>query len=146
VVLTTAVFAVILSAPAGAILVNSLGTKLLTYDGAPGDEGAEDAEAAPEGSNKVAPAKPEVSANEQRKQLTETCEDAEGNSELEAEATGKVSIQKSHDYEKQPAPNSMPTRKFLTQMSTKFNKKPADVAQYVTILKDNWVLTVGGIR
>jgi len=33
VVLTTAVFAVILSAPAGAILVNSLGKKLLTYDG-----------------------------------------------------------------------------------------------------------------
>ena len=33
VVLTTAVFAVILSAPAGAILVNSLGKQLLTYDG-----------------------------------------------------------------------------------------------------------------
>lgn len=33
VILTTAVFAVILSAPAGAILVNSLGKKLLTYDG-----------------------------------------------------------------------------------------------------------------
>lgn len=33
VVLTTAVFAVLLSAPAGAILVNSLGKQLLTYDG-----------------------------------------------------------------------------------------------------------------
>ena len=38
VVLTTAVFAVILSAPAGAILVNSLGKKLLTYDGDDSDE------------------------------------------------------------------------------------------------------------
>ena len=38
VVLTTAVFAVIISAPAGAILVNSLGKKLLTYDG-PNDDG-----------------------------------------------------------------------------------------------------------
>ena len=37
VVLTTAVFTVILSAPAGAILVNSLGKKLLTYDGDPND-------------------------------------------------------------------------------------------------------------
>lgn len=35
--LTTAVFAVILSAPAGAILVNSLGKQLLTYDGDPKD-------------------------------------------------------------------------------------------------------------
>jgi len=35
--LTTAVFAVLLSAPAGAILVNSLGTTLLTYDGDPND-------------------------------------------------------------------------------------------------------------
>ena len=33
VVLTTAVFAVLLSAPTGAILVNSLGKTLLTYDG-----------------------------------------------------------------------------------------------------------------
>jgi len=33
VVLTTAVFAVILTAPAGAILVNSMGKTLLTYDG-----------------------------------------------------------------------------------------------------------------
>lgn len=32
-ILTTAVFAVILSAPAGAILINSFGKKLLTYDG-----------------------------------------------------------------------------------------------------------------
>ena len=37
VVLTTAVFAVILSAPAGAILVNSLGKQLLSYDGDPKD-------------------------------------------------------------------------------------------------------------
>ena len=41
VVLTTAVFAVIISAPAGAILVNSLGKKLLTYDG-PNDDGVVD--------------------------------------------------------------------------------------------------------
>lgn len=33
VVLTTAVFAVILTAPAGAILVNSLGKQMLTFDG-----------------------------------------------------------------------------------------------------------------
>ena len=33
VILTTAVFAVIITAPLGAILVNSLGRKLLTYDG-----------------------------------------------------------------------------------------------------------------
>ena len=54
VVLTTAVFAVILSAPAGAILVNSLGTKLLTYDGpAEGEAEEDDGEAA--GGNKVVP-------------------------------------------------------------------------------------------
>ena len=33
VVLTTAVFAVLLTAPAGAILVNSFGKQLLSYDG-----------------------------------------------------------------------------------------------------------------
>ena len=130
VVLTTAVFAVILSAPAGAILVNSLGTKLLTYDGPPKGEGAEaEEEAAPEASNKVVPAKPEVGALAP----TETCDDAGGDSEFEAEATGKVSIKKSHDYERQPAPNSMPTRKFLAQISAKFSKKPADANKFATM-------------
>jgi len=33
IILTTAVLAVIISAPAGAILINSLGMILLTYDG-----------------------------------------------------------------------------------------------------------------
>lgn len=33
--LTTAVFSIIITAPLGAIMINSLGTKLLTYDGPP---------------------------------------------------------------------------------------------------------------
>ena len=52
VVLTTAVFAVILSAPAGAILVNSLGKKLLTYDGLHDDGVLEPTDANPEGDMK----------------------------------------------------------------------------------------------
>ena len=31
--LTTAVFAIVLTAPLGAIMINTLGTKLLEYDG-----------------------------------------------------------------------------------------------------------------
>ena len=52
VVLTTAVFAVIISAPAGAILVNSLGKKLLTYDGLHDDGVLEPTDANPEGDMK----------------------------------------------------------------------------------------------
>lgn len=56
VVLTTAVFAVIISAPAGAILVNSLGTKLLTYDGIH-DDGNTEGEVDP---NKGDDSKPDI--------------------------------------------------------------------------------------
>jgi len=43
--LTTAVFAICITAPLGAIFINTLGTKWLTYDGDDAEEKASDVEA-----------------------------------------------------------------------------------------------------
>jgi len=42
--LTTAVFAIIITAPLGAIMINTLGTKWLSYDGEPEEKPADDPE------------------------------------------------------------------------------------------------------
>ena len=54
--LTTAVFAVCLTAPLGAIMVNTLGTKWLNFDGVKGEDASEKEELTGEvNTNKVAP-------------------------------------------------------------------------------------------